>query len=129
LLASGKFKFYQELRLQVMGKLFRKQHTSFKRRWPESSMLRTQRLLLIKPQEHPTDKSKELLSALLTPHVIEFIDFRKLAFSSLILDLATNAALHAIQHGDTGYIDKILEIFKGNQYATQMKNCSVFELV
>ncbi|WP_206745388.1 hypothetical protein, partial [Pseudomonas syringae] len=26
--ASGKFKFYQELRLQVMGKLFRKQHTS-----------------------------------------------------------------------------------------------------
>ncbi|WP_237249902.1 hypothetical protein, partial [Pseudomonas syringae] len=28
LLASGKFKFYQELRLQVMGKLFRKQHTS-----------------------------------------------------------------------------------------------------
>lgn len=92
-------------------------------------MLRTQRLLLIKPQEHPTDKSKELLSALLTPHVIEFIDFRKLAFSSLILDLATNAALHAIQHGDTGYIDKILEIFKGSHYATQMKNCSVFELV
>ncbi|MFU0497846.1 hypothetical protein ACMZYR_21220, partial [Pseudomonas syringae pv. actinidiae] len=28
LLASGKFKFYQELRLQVMGKLFRKQHIS-----------------------------------------------------------------------------------------------------
>ena len=72
-------------------------------------MLRTQRLLLIKPQEHPTDKSKKLLSALLTPHVIEFIDFRKLAFSSLILDLATNAARHAIQMATLAKLIKFLK--------------------
>jgi hypothetical protein len=44
------------------------------------------------------DQSKALLSALLTAHVIEFIDFRKLAFSSVMRDLTTQAALHAIQH-------------------------------
>lgn len=58
------------------------------------------------------DQSKALLSALLTTHVIDFIDFRKLAFSSVMRDLTTQAALHAIQHGDSSYIDKILDIFK-----------------
>ncbi|GAB0079291.1 hypothetical protein TOC8171_46970 [Pseudomonas syringae] len=66
------------------------------------------------------DQSKALLSALLTKHVIEFIDFRKLAFSSVMRDLTTQAALHAIQHGDISYIDKILDIFKNTRYALQM---------
>lgn len=66
------------------------------------------------------DQSKALLSALLTTHVIEFIDFRKLAFSSVMRDLTIPAALHAIQHGDSGYIDKILDIFKNTGYALQM---------
>lgn len=66
------------------------------------------------------DQSKALLSALLTTHVIEFIDFRKLAFSSVMRDLTTQAALHAIQHGDSSYIDKILDIFKNTRYALQM---------
>lgn len=66
------------------------------------------------------DESKALLSALLTAHVIEFIDFRKLAFSSVMRNLTTQAALHAIQHGDSGHIDKILDIFKNTRYALQM---------
>jgi hypothetical protein len=66
------------------------------------------------------DQSKALLSALLTAHVIEFIDFRKLAFSSVMRDLTIQAALHAIQHGDSSSIDKILDIFKNTRYALQM---------
>lgn len=58
--------------------------------------------------------------ALLTTHVVEFIDFRKLAFSSVMRDLTTQAALHAIQHSDSSYIDKILDIFKNTRYAPQM---------
>ena len=66
------------------------------------------------------DQSKALLSALLTTHVVEFIDFRKLAFSSVMRDLTTQAALHAIQHGDSSYIDKVMDIFKNTRYAPQM---------
>jgi hypothetical protein len=56
-----------------------------------------------------------LLRSLLDPRVAEFIDWRKFFASPKFAQLGKDQIDHFIQHGDSSYIKRMLDQFKGHK--------------
>jgi hypothetical protein len=67
------------------------------------------------PTNEQRKQQKEIITLLSSPHVMDFIDFRKLKTSDAFVLLTEFAAEHALTSGDSTYIVKVLSIFKNTE--------------
>jgi hypothetical protein len=62
------------------------------------------------------DESKVLIDLLANAKLKGFVDLKKLVASQAFSGMAEYAALHAVTHGDYGYIVKLLKLLAGSRY-------------
>lgn len=62
------------------------------------------------------NEAQELIRTLSNPKISEFIDRRKLAKSQAIVEMVEFSARHAIEHGDRGHLERVLNIFRGTEF-------------